>query len=604
MREGLIRLLWPALLAAAFCIPLFIGLGSFDLQGDEAGHSFSVDRIIETGGWLVPASSPNPDFAFLEKPPLKFWIVAAGILAGLPHDEFGLRFWDPVFGGIAFLYVFAIGRRLDGPVCGAVAVLLLFVNRSLLFEHGLRTNNMEAGLLLSYCGGVFHYLGWTSAKTPRGRQLHAIAVCVYFALGFMLKFVAALFLPLVLGLTSLLVGTYRRQLLRDRRPWLIAVLIAVALTAPWFLYATWLFGSGFWEVILGTQVYTRLTAYLDPEHLHPWHHYFTETYLRLAEAKAFWLVAAGAALLVVDTVRRRSAEGLMVLMWFAVPVTIMSLATSKLYHYAYPFLPPVGLAGGYLASRLWTVLRPRLDAAMSAGRPIAPTLQRTERVASVLRKPLLRIVLLTAAAVAVGTLGWTLLIGPFNTTAAGLNFRNSSLLRPAIIAGVLLYLGGQPQLVGRLGIALLILMILPIPAYRATLRRLQDDSPLVHPARDCVLRVGSRTDPTASRRRGMYVDGERDGSLPFNHEFYYYFRRVEPWIRQDDATPSRLHEFMTDPAEQRPLLMSASRYHAVLRGLAGPPISVPRVSLPDDVLLVLPGPYAECEAELTARRPR
>jgi hypothetical protein len=50
--------------------------------------------------------------------------------------------------------------------------------------------------------------------------------------------------------------------------------------------------------------------------------------------------------------------------------------------------------------------------------------------------------------------------------------------------------------------------------------------------------------------------------------------------------------------------MSASRYHAVLRGLAGPPISVPRVSLPDDVLLVLPGPYAVCEAELTARRPR
>ena len=36
---------------------------------------------------------------FLEKPPLKFWIVAAPIRAGLlPHDEFGLRFWDAVFG--------------------------------------------------------------------------------------------------------------------------------------------------------------------------------------------------------------------------------------------------------------------------------------------------------------------------------------------------------------------------------------------------------------------------------------------------------------------------------------------------------------------------
>src|SRR5262245_64481084 len=96
------RRLWPALVVMLFWLPLYYGLGSHQLLGDEAGHSFSVDRILEIGDWLVPKSSPYPDGPFLEKPPLKFWLVAAGIKAGLPWNEFGLRFWDPLFAGIAF----------------------------------------------------------------------------------------------------------------------------------------------------------------------------------------------------------------------------------------------------------------------------------------------------------------------------------------------------------------------------------------------------------------------------------------------------------------------------------------------------------------------
>src|SRR6185503_7437252 len=113
------------------CLPLFVGLGRSDLAGDEGIYSFGVDRILESGDWLVPKVSPFEDRPFLEKPPLKFWLVAAPIRLGfLPHNEFGLRFWDALFGGISFLYVFAVGRRLAGPVCGAVAVLTLFVQGS------------------------------------------------------------------------------------------------------------------------------------------------------------------------------------------------------------------------------------------------------------------------------------------------------------------------------------------------------------------------------------------------------------------------------------------------------------------------------------------
>jgi len=104
---------WLALVLALFCLPLFIGLGREDVRDDEAIYSFAVERVLETGDWLEPKSIPNETWAFLEKPPLKFWIVAAPIRFGLlPHNEFGFRFWDALFGALSFIYVFLIGSRL------------------------------------------------------------------------------------------------------------------------------------------------------------------------------------------------------------------------------------------------------------------------------------------------------------------------------------------------------------------------------------------------------------------------------------------------------------------------------------------------------------
>ncbi|MBA3297948.1 MAG: hypothetical protein H0U19_13545, partial [Acidobacteria bacterium] len=139
MREGLSQLALPLVLIA-FCFPLFIGLDSADLDNDEAIYAYAVESILTTGDWMSPLISPTTDVVFLEKPHLKFWIVALPIRLGLlPYNEFGLRFWDALFGAAAFVYVFLIGRRLAGPLCGVVAVLVLFAHRPLLFEHGLRS---------------------------------------------------------------------------------------------------------------------------------------------------------------------------------------------------------------------------------------------------------------------------------------------------------------------------------------------------------------------------------------------------------------------------------------------------------------------------------
>ncbi|MCX6550132.1 MAG: glycosyltransferase family 39 protein, partial [Acidobacteria bacterium] len=343
--------LWLVLVGALFCLPLFIGLGRTDLQSDEAIYSFGVDVMVADGDWLTPKSCPSADIAFLEKPPLKFWIVAAPIRLGLlPDNEFGLRFWDAAFGGLAFLYLFAIGCRIGGPMCGISAVLLLFVHRPLLFEHGLRSNNMEASLVLAYCGGLYHFLMWRSSTEHARGRVHVLAVTLYFVLGFMTKFVAALFLPAIIAAVLLWRRTDRSWLAQRWRVLLGAAALGGLLIAPWFVYQHLRFGAAFWEDILGAAVYTRLTASLNPEHVQPWHFYFNSIWNELVAARTELWTLGGLGLLLWQTWRKKWIDGATILIWFALPMAVISVGTSKLYHYAYPFLPPLAVAGGYLAA--------------------------------------------------------------------------------------------------------------------------------------------------------------------------------------------------------------------------------------------------------------
>src|SRR5262249_26793699 len=280
----------------------------------------------------------------------KFWIVAAPIRAGLlPHDEFGLRFWDALFGGIGFLYVFAIGSLLAGPLCGALAVMLLFVHWPLLLDHGIRTNNMEGPLFLCYCGGMYHFLRW-AVTDGRTKQAHAVAVGLYFVLGFMTKDVAALFLPLVLALGALAFRATRTKLASDWRLWLSVKTLALVLIVPWFIYAYVQFGRELWETMFAAHVYERMTVGLNQAHVHPWNYYFSMMAEGFERSGLRWLIPLGLVVLLVQSIRRRWFEGTLVVLWGTIPLLVISAGSSKLYHYAYRFRPPLTIAAGYLVA--------------------------------------------------------------------------------------------------------------------------------------------------------------------------------------------------------------------------------------------------------------
>jgi len=586
---------WLALVVALFSLPLFVGLGRTDVGHDEAIYTFAVDRMLEIGDWLVPKSSPHEDEAFLEKPPLKFWIVAAPIRVGLlAHDEFGTRFWDALFGAVAFVYIFVIGVRLAGPVAGIVALLILFVHWPLLFEHGLRSNNMEAPLFLSYCGGIFHVLRWASAPDPRGIRRHAIATALFFVLGFMTKFVAAAFLPIVIGLVFVIVPETRARLLRDWRSWTAAGALAAALIAPWFIFATVRFGSYFWHVILAEHVVTRFRTYLNPAHVQPWSFYFTEMFARFTDSGSQWLVAAGLATLVVQTIRRRWLDGALVVAWFAVPLVLISFGTSKLYHYAYPFLPPLALAAGYLAALVIAV----------APAPLTRILQwvhdalvaRLPSMGRACGRPAVRATLLVVAIAAALVAAVSLLYGPIRLSVNELSlFKSSGVVRPGIVVLVCGFLAGVGKRASRAVVALLVASVMPLQAYRDQLPRLLIDEHPMRTATQCLARVEADV-PAASR--GLYLD------LPgqyISHPLYYYFRRIGPWNHTEAGDLAAIGHHFDDPAAWKPMLLWDATYQAFVNQRAaaqgGRPPLLPIVALPD-VVLLLPGPFTACAPTL------
>ena len=161
----------------------------------------------------------------------------------------------------------------------------------------------------------------------------------------MTKFVAALFLPTVMGAVAWIRATRATGVARVAGVGGVTGVV-LALVAPWFEYQTIHAGPAVWSTMLGDHVVKRFRSSLDPAHLHPWDYYFEFLAGGLVKTGTVWAVAAGAVLIHARVVRERWLAGTLVLYWFWLPFVLISFGSSKLWHYTYPFLPPVGLLAG------------------------------------------------------------------------------------------------------------------------------------------------------------------------------------------------------------------------------------------------------------------
>lgn len=580
------------LVLAIFCAPLYVGLGAQDLRNDESIYSYAVDRILETGAWLTPRSIPD-DGPFYEKPPLKFWMIAAGMRAGvLPRDERGMRLVDATFGVIAFSYMYWLGVDLGGVMCGMVALFVLFTLDPIVFDHGLRSNNMEASLVLSYAAGVFHFWRWRQA-VPRAR-LHALAVALYFTLAFMTKDVAAVFLPLVCIVAILWDPDGLVRQLRRWRDWMLPSALAIVLIAPWFAYESIEGGREFWSVIVGAHIYQRFTSHLDPAHLRPWHFYFTQTWAELGYARSQLIVASGLLVLTYRAFKSRWFLARLLLIWGLLPVALISIGTSKLIHYAFPYWPVLGLGAGLAfadGARLidhW--LGPYLTRGIARLAPVWSVNSQNVRRA--------RLALMGLAALALLVAAWTVLLGPFSIVAGRtVLFRNAKVLRPLLLAGALAMVAGYATTVARMIGVLLLCLLLPFRTYEDKVHQLtRIDHPL-RAMRDCML-----AQPPADHR-GVFVASPD----VVEHPYFYYLRKTGPYVETDPSAPPATIAHLESGT---PVIIQKREYVALLAQLRAAAADERTIRLeqvlkgavaPDDqVVVILPGDFAVCAQPMIA----
>lgn len=573
---------------------MLIGLDRQDVRNDETIYNYAAQRMVETGDWLTPRYV-DTDGLFLEKPPLKFWLVAVPIRLGwIPNTEGGIRLVDAGLAIAAFGYIMAMGWRIAGVACGAVALALLLAFHSLLFDHGLRENNMESALFLSYVAALFHFVRWASGGTESARRRQALACGLWFVLGFMTKFVAAVFLPLVALAALLFAPGGWRYLKQHWTDWSVPTAWTAALVAPWFCYQLIVHPDDFWATIFGAHVVLRFTEYVDPAHVQPWHFYVTdlwsrvqvasESHRRLVEGNsAHATILAGLAFVLWRLRGPSRAMAGLLLAWWALPLAAISLGTSKVVHYAYPFLPPVALAAGWLCSH----------ALLQVERRVTPRVHRAAGRMGRRLQPWHRRVILLLSLLAIGLALATYILGPVTLVAGGTRvFRNSSALRAIVVAAVLLIWIGHIRYAVRITAVAVLLLLLPLEtAGRTVQRALVVD----HPLRSAGTCLDGLIQADATLRRGVYR------SDPFNqelgvHQLYYSFRRHGPWVegmeRFDTEVPARL----SDSARQSPMLLTPPQWRTVQDPTsAGDAVAV-RVA--PEVVLVLPGPYRMCAAEI------
>ncbi len=320
--------------------------GLWDLEGADEGRYVQVAKeILAEGNWLVPTLHGEP---YDEKPPLPFWLMAAGLtLTGGEPTAWGARLPSVLFGLGTILLVYLIGRHLWGDRIGLVSALILMT--APLFARQTPTARLD----------IF-FTGWLTAAVavwltaPAGRALswpRAGLFWICLAGGTLTKGPLAL----IVVLAAPLVECWHA---RSWAPWRALRPLAGlgglgGLVIGWLAIVGWRAGADMARDLLDE---ATLERFLQAAHDNPPWYYL---YSLFASTFTPWTILAAAAM--VHLVRSRKAglpPGLRpILAWAVIPLLALHLSTGKRHQYLLPVLPPLALLVGWYAEEVLSVRR-------------------------------------------------------------------------------------------------------------------------------------------------------------------------------------------------------------------------------------------------------
>ena len=343
---------------------------------DEARRAVSALEMVEgkAPSWLTPSYYGQPDH-WGTKPPLLVWCQAFWT-AVLGPGELAVRLPSALATVLLCGLLIWWGRRDWGsPLSGALAATAVLCNWAYMGNHGARTGDFDALLVLFLTAQVVFF--YRFATDGRWRDLVLASGAVLLA--GLTKGVAGGFLLPGVGLWFLLDPAARRRLPEPRLYLLPA--LAIGGVVAYYL-ARERVDPGYLQLVYENELGGR---YADTNENHRGPFWF---YLRSLAFDPGWrhllpLLLPALAYLLRQPAYRRGT--LLLTVTAALFLAVISSAATKLYWYQSPVLPPLAMligAGCYhLAGALNERLRsPWVGAALLAGLFVAPMALTTHHV--------------------------------------------------------------------------------------------------------------------------------------------------------------------------------------------------------------------------------
>jgi 4-amino-4-deoxy-L-arabinose transferase-like glycosyltransferase len=233
-------------------------LNGVGVLGPDEPRYVAIGRAMaQTGDWITPRLWGSPWF---EKPPLLYWMTAAGTAVGLDPELSGRL---PVaLLSLTFLgMMFALLRREFGTTAAAVSVALLATSAAWIVYSDLGLTDLPLAVCFSIA--VFLVLPLVNARGSAARvslRLATIGVCLGLAM------LAKGLVPLVLALPGVwfLRGYWKKLWL----PLLSCAIVA----GPWYITMYLRHGAPFLEELFVKQHFARLYS-ASLQHVQPWYYY-------------------------------------------------------------------------------------------------------------------------------------------------------------------------------------------------------------------------------------------------------------------------------------------------------------------------------------------
>lgn len=331
------------ILAAVGGVLLFAGLGRADLfNPDEPRESEMAREMLVTGDHVVPRLDGEP---FLEKPPLFYWLVVTAYRVAGGPSEAAARVVPAIAGFLCLFVTFALARRLFGEGTALLAALILLTGFESFWLARRTLIDMPMTLAILVACDALHRVVTAGRRTPMGWLAAAVAALA-----------AALLFKGVVGaaIPGLAVAGWLLWRLDLRPIWkrglAVAGLLSIVPVGLWVraLHAR-LGDTAVHEFVFVNNV-QRFTGGAAKGHDNPFWYYLPAVAIDFFPWSILLPFAVGAAACVAlraapwrpaaHEEEERERAGLRdLLVWFLLPLFVLSIASTKRGLYLLPIYP-------------------------------------------------------------------------------------------------------------------------------------------------------------------------------------------------------------------------------------------------------------------------